>query len=450
MGFGLTNRRVSFAAILALVYAAFGIIWIAASDTVLAALVSDPIHLTAIQTWKGWVFVAASAVLIYGVGARLLRVIEDSEKRYRMLFADSPEALALYDPAALRMVEANAAFGRMFGYEPAEACGLHLSELMPPETLQALEREIPRLISGQKAGGVWRMRCKDGRPLDISTHGQMVDVEGRNLRLVQVTDVTARLRAEYELLRTMEGLATANARMRDLSHALSHDLQEPLRQVSGFVQLLAKRYHGQLDGEAHQFIAFAVEGIHRLKTLIDDVESFALSSAFIPASVAAGQVVGEVLEGLRAVMDAANATVTVGNMPRVLADPGKLAVIFHALLDNAIKFHHAARPPVVLVDCERKDGVWLFRVSDNGIGIEPEFREGVFSLFSRLHTRDRIPGNGAGLALARKLVEAHGGRIWVEAGTTEGATFCFTLPEDVLTADGPAKGVPVQEAASQH
>lgn len=331
--------------------------------------------------------------------------------------------------------------------------------MMPPETQQALEREIPRLVSGQKAGGVWRMRCKDGRPLDISTHGHMVEVDGRTLRLVQIIDVTARLRAEYELLRTMEGLATANARMRELSHALSHDLQEPLRQVSGFVQLLAKRYHGQLDAEAHQFIAFAVEGIHRLKTLIGDVERFALSSAFIPASVSAGQVVAEVVDGLRTVMDASGARITVGALPRVLADPGKLAVIFHALLDNALKFHHVDRPPMISVEGERREGAWLFRVSDNGIGIAPEFRDGVFSLFSRLHTRDRIPGNGAGLALARKLVEAHGGRIWVDSGPDDGAVFCFTLPDagedavltdDVWTQEGPAKGVPVQEPASQH
>lgn len=463
MGFGLINRRVSFAATLALVYAAFGVIWIAASDTILAALVNDPVYLTVIQTWKGWAFVVASAALIYAVAVRLMRAVDASEKRYRMLFADSPEALALYDPVTLRMVESNAAFCRMFGYGPEETPGLALSELMPPETLQALEREIPRLISGQKLGGVWRVRCKDGRPLDISTHGQMVDVEGRTLRLVQVIDVTARLRAEYELLRTMEGLATANAHMRELSHALSHDLQEPLRQVSGFVQLLAKRYHGQLDAEAHQFIAFAVEGIHRLKTLIGDVERFALSSAFIPALVSTKQVVSDVLEGLRNAVEATGATVTMGEMPRVLADPGKLAVIFHALLDNALKFHHADRPPVITVDCLRRDKAWLFRVTDNGIGIEPEFRDGVFSLFSRLHTRDSIPGNGAGLALARKLVEAHGGEIWVESAAPAGAVFCFTLPdgdqavggglaltEDVVAQDGAAKGVAVREPASQH
>ncbi|MBX9634294.1 MAG: hypothetical protein K2X44_04865, partial [Magnetospirillum sp.] len=144
-------------------------------------------------------------------------------------------------------------------------------------------------------------------------------------------------------------------------------------------------------------------------------------------------------------IEATGATVTVGKLPRILADPGKLAVIFHSLLDNALKFHHPARPLEIQVDSQREDGRWLFRVADNGIGIAPEFRDGVFSLFSRLHTRDRIPGNGTGLALARKLVEAHGGRIWVDSGAEEGAVICFTLPDNdrhygetaLLMADAP-------------
>lgn len=429
MGFGLSNRSVSFAATIALVYAAFGIIWIAASDTVLAALVSDAAQLTAIQTWKGWFFVGLSAALIYGVAVRLLRAIEDQEKRYRLLFADSPEALALYDPATLCLVEVNAAAAIMFGFDLNEARGLALREMMPAETFQALERDLPRLVSGQKSGGIWNLLRKDGRPLSVSTYGQMVVVDGRPLRLVQIVDVTARLRGEYELLRTMEGLATANARMRDLSHALSHDLQEPLRQVSSFVQLLAKRYEDKLDAEAHQFIGFAVEGIHRLKTLIGDVERFALSAAFTPSAVAVDHVVTDVLEGLGSAVAAAGAQVVRGELPVVQADPSKLAVVFQALLENAVKFRHADRPLAISIDSVREDGRWLFRVMDNGIGIAPEFRDDIFSLFSRLHTRDRIPGNGTGLALARKLVEAHSGRIWADSAPDCGTVMCFTLPD---------------------
>lgn len=439
MGSALMTKSFSFALALALVYGAFGAAWIAVSDMLVAAVVSDPIHLTTVQTWKGWFFVAASAVLIYLVGGRMLRAIEAGEIRYRMLFADSPEALALYEPESLRLVEINAAAGRLFGYEPAEARGLAFTDLMPQEARLQFDREAARLLDSQRGGGVWRMRCKDGRPLDVAIHGQMVLVEGRQLRLMQIVDVTARLRAEHELLRSMEEVAATNERMRELSHALSHDLQEPLRQVSGFVQLLAKRYHGQLDAEADQFIAYAVEGTLRLKTLIGDAERFALSSSFVPMRVSVARVVTDAVDGLRGAIEASGAVVTMRDLPWVHVDPGKLTVVFHALLDNAIKFRHPSRPPEITVEARRRDGSWLLRVVDNGIGIEAEFREAVFSLFSRLHTRDHIPGNGTGLALARKLVEAHGGRIWVEAGDDRGAALCFTLPANDDDTGGPAE-----------
>lgn len=436
MGSFPATKSMSFALVLALLYGVFGAVWIAASDMVVASLVSDPAHLTTIQTWKGWFFVAASATLIYAVGVRLLRAIEASEQRYRMLFADSPEALVLYEPDSLRLVEINAVAGRLFGYEPAETRGMLLTDMMPRETRRLFESQVPRLTDGGRSGGVWRMRCKDGREVDVASQGQMVTVDDRRLRLVQIVDVTARLRAEHELLRSMEEVAAINERMRELGHALSHDLQEPLRQVSGFVQLLAKRYEGQLDAEAHQFIGFAVEGIVRLKTLIGDVERFSQTTAFAPMRVSVERVVTEVVNDLHGTMDFCGATVDMKDLPWVQADPGKLAVILHVLLDNALKFRRPGRPPRIIVDASRRNGDWLLRVGDNGIGIEAEFREAVFSLFSRLHTRDRIPGNGTGLALARKLVEAHGGRIWVEDGQDGGAMFCFTLPAGAEDGDG--------------
>ncbi len=431
MGAILTTRSASFALALALVYGLFGAVWIALSDMAVAALVSDPVLLTTVQTWKGWFFVAASALLIYGLGVRLLRAIEASEHRYRMLFADSPEALALYDPESLRLVEINDAAGRLFGYDPAEARGLVFTDLMPQETRVLFERGRERLLDGTPGGGVWRMRCKDGRPLDVATHGQGVVVGGRKLRLVQIVDVTARLRAEHELMRSLEEVAATNERMRELAHALSHDLQEPLRQVSSFVQLLARRYDGQLDAEAHQFIGFAVEGIARLKVLIGDAERFALSAAFVPMRVSLGRAVADAVEGLRGAVEACGAQVESRDLPWVHADPGKLAVVLHALLDNALKFRRPATPPDIAIEARPGEpGWWVVRVVDNGMGIDPQFRDSVFSLFSRLHTRDHIPGNGTGLALARKLIEAHGGRIWVEDGRDGGAALCFTLPAD--------------------
>lgn len=424
----LTTRSSLFAAILALSYGIFGALWIAASDTIAAILVTDVARLTSVQIWKGWAFVLFSALLIYGIGCHLLRAIEASERRYRLLFMDSPEALALYEPDSLRVVEINAAASRLFGYHPDEVRGRDLNILMPEDTRHLLEREKPRLMDGYRSGGVWRMRCKDGRLMDLATRGHMVTIQGRMLRLVQLTDITARLRAEGELLRALQDEATTSERMRELTRALSHDVQEPLRQVSGFVQLLAKRYKDRLDDEANQFIAFAVEGIARMKTLISDVERFAQSTPFAPMGVPTDRLVADVIEDLRETIEASGAEITVGHLPCVNADSSKLAVVFHALLDNSIKFRQTGRPSRVVVDGRAVEGAILFSVRDNGMGIAPEFRDEVFSLFSRLHTRGRFPGNGTGLALARKLVEAHGGKIWIEDGEDGGITTCFTLP----------------------
>lgn len=434
MGFA-SATGVRFAAMLAAVYALFGALWVVASDTALSLLVRDPTLLTMIQTWKGWLFVGLSAVLIYAVGSRLVRAVEDSEQRYRLLFDDSPEALVLYDPATLRLVEVNTAAARLFGYELGEMRSLSLPELIAESGQTALERELPRLRATSPTGGVWQARCRGGRTMDIATHGQPVTIDGRALRLVLITDITARLRAEIELLHTLDDLVAANQRVRDLSHAISHDLQEPLRQVSGFVQLLERRYRGQLDAEADQFITYVVEGATRLKTLIADVERFAVTGPLEPEAVATQRVVAEVLDDLRGAIEAAGAHVAVGALPTVSADGAKLAVVFHALLDNAVKFRHPERPCEIAVEADHHQGGWVFRVRDNGIGIDPEYHDTVFSLFRRLHTRDRIPGNGTGLALARNLVEAHGGHIWVESVAGGGAIFAFTLP---ATAHPPA------------
>jgi PAS domain S-box-containing protein len=421
-------RSARFALSLAVVYAIFGIVWVVASDTALALLVREPALLTVIQTWKGWLFVSLSAVLIYVVGTRLLQAIEDSERRYHLLFDDSPEALILYDPDTLRLVEANTAAGKLLGYDLPEFRTLAISDLIDHAALPALERELPRLRSGTPAGGTWQMRCKDSRIIDVTTQGQPVTIDGRSLRLVLLTDVTARLRAENQLLRTLDDLVSANQRVRELSHAISHDLQEPLRQVGSFLQLLERRYQGKLDADADQFIGYAVEGTRRLKALIGDVERFALSGPMAAEPVSLQDVVAEVTDDLRASIDAAGARITVGILPMVSGDAAKLSVILHALIDNALKFRHPERASVIDVAAEPHQGGFVVRVSDNGIGVDAEYRETIFSLFRRLHTRDRIPGNGTGLALARKLVEAHGGHIWVESVAEGGTVFAFTLP----------------------
>lgn len=415
---------------IALGYAAFGVIWILGSDRLAESLFPNPATLSMVQSWKGLFFVGLSTALIFVMGTLFVHALARSERRYRTLFDDSPEALLIYDMDSLSIVAANNSAGRLLGREADGLTELGLVELMAPLTAQAMGHEVPRLRDLPNHNVSWRLRHQDGRVLDVSVHGQTHAESGRRLCQALLIDITAKLRAETELLRTLDELASTNERMRELSHGLSHDLQEPLRQVASFVQLLERRYADHVDTEARQFIGFAVEGVARMKGLIADIENFTNQGTIEEQWVEVGTVVQAVLDDLSAAITAADARVIVAPMPRLRIDPKRLGVVFHILLNNAIKFRRAEIACEITVEAQNDGQTWAFRVQDNGIGIPPEFQADVFTLFRRLHTRDRFPGNGTGLALARKMVESWNGRIWVETAPEGGAAFTFTMPDD--------------------
>ena len=199
--------------------------------------------------------------------------------------------------------------------------------------------------------------------------------------------------------------------------------------VSSYTQLLAKRYSATLDGDAHEFIAFAVDGVKRMQTLIQDLLQFSRvgtrGKTFLPVNCEA--VLRTTLLNLSAAIRASGAVVTLGPLPMVQSDDGQLVQLFQNLIGNALKFR-AARTPEIRVDCARQNGSWLFSVLDNGIGIDPQFGERIFVLFQRLHGKGEYEGTGIGLAICKKIVERHGGKIWVESEVGKGSNFKFTLP----------------------
>jgi PAS domain S-box-containing protein len=266
---------------------------------------------------------------------------------------------------------------------------------------------------------------KDGRKIPVSFSASVMrDEEERFQGIVCVAiDITKRKQAEAELARS-------NEELEQFAYVASHDLQEPLRMVSSYVQLLARRYQGRLDTDADEFIDFAVDGAKRMQTLITDLLKYSRvrtrGHQFEPTD--SGAVLDGVLADLGETIRETSATVTHDALPQVMADPTQLGQLFQNLVGNAIKYH-GHEPPRVRVSAEPDGSMWQFAVRDNGIGIEPEYQERIFAIFQRLHGREEYPGTGIGLAVCKGIVERHGGRIWVESEPGKGSTFHFTLPK---------------------
>jgi signal transduction histidine kinase/NO-binding membrane sensor protein with MHYT domain len=246
----------------------------------------------------------------------------------------------------------------------------------------------------------------------------------------QLGQVVERTRAQEVLARKAEELARSNADLEQFAYVASHDLQEPLRMVASYTQLLARRYRGKLDADADDFIGFAVDGATRMQALIQDLLSFSRvttkgrSLQFIDAKAACDSA----CVNLQRSIEKSAAVVSVAPLPSVLADAGQLTQLFQNLIGNAIKYRND-REPKIHVAAKPTGATWTFSVQDNGIGIDPQYWDRIFQMFQRLHTREEYSGTGIGLAICRKIVERHGGRIWVESQLGQGSTFLFTIPQ---------------------
>jgi light-regulated signal transduction histidine kinase (bacteriophytochrome) len=243
-------------------------------------------------------------------------------------------------------------------------------------------------------------------------------------------EMTERKEAEQQLKQANAELARSNQELEQFAYVASHDLREPLRKIKSYTDLLAKRYQGQLDEKADKYIAYITDGAVRMQTLITDLLTYSrVGRAEItlePTDLNA--VLNRTLTDLSTAIQESSALITTDALPTVRANPGQIGQLLQNLIANAIKFS-GNQPPQIQIRAVQHDQSWMISVRDNGIGIEPQYADRIFVIFQRLHTRDEYPGTGIGLAVCKKIVECHGGQIWVESEPGCGTTFSFTLPE---------------------
>jgi PAS domain S-box-containing protein len=244
-----------------------------------------------------------------------------------------------------------------------------------------------------------------------------------------IRDITEHKQIEDALTKKSEELARSNADLAQFAYAASHDLQEPLRTITSFVQLLQKRYHGKIDPDADEFIDFIVGGTKRMQQLINDLLTYSrVNTRKGPLSpMKIEDVLQKAMQNLRYILEEVKGTVIYEEMPSIVADEPQMTQLFQNLIGNALKFH-GEEAPKVEISAARKGNDWIFSVKDNGIGIDPQYKDRIFEIFQRLHTREEYSGTGIGLAIAKKIVERHGGRIWVDGEPGKGTTFRFTIP----------------------
>jgi light-regulated signal transduction histidine kinase (bacteriophytochrome) len=276
---------------------------------------------------------------------------------------------------------------------------------------------------------------KDGRVIWVQVTASMIhDASGKPVRSAGILeDITERKHAEEQLRKAVDDLKRSNADLERFAYVSSHDLQEPLRTIRSFLQLLEKRYRDRLDSDADDFIAFTTDAAARMQALIQDLLAFSrVGTQGQPLTpTRADEALEDALASLRGAIAETEARIVREPLPVVQGDRGQLAQLFQNLIGNAIKFRREGVPVEVRISARRdprEKGCWVFRVADNGIGIDPKYHEKVFTIFQRLHTSEHYKGSGVGLAICKRIVERHGGRIWIESQEGEGSAFYFTLP----------------------
>lgn len=360
---------------------------------------------------------------------------KQSKELFRTLFHRSPIGTYIIQDGRFRLVNRQLAY--ILGYDEDELIGRPALGFVLMEDRNAVRDNAVRMLkAGSSVGYEFRIITKQARIKWVMETVTPVHYHKKRATLGSLIDVTERKQMEERLKQITLDMQRSNTELEQFAYVISHDLHEPLRMVSSYTQLLAKRYRNELDADADEFISYAVDGARRMQALLNDLLGYSrVGTRGKPfALVDCQRVVEQAMSNLRIAIEECGASVTYDVLPGVLGDEGQLVRLFQNLIGNGIKFR-GAEAPCVHISALRWHNIVTFSVKDNGIGIDPQHSRTIFEIFRRLHTREEYPGTGMGLAICRKIVERHGGRISVQSRPGEGSTFFFTIS---MAGDEPA------------
>jgi len=349
-----------------------------------------------------------------------------------LIKAQSEMGLGLTISDNKKIIFANEALYKMYGYGEDEVFNMSsFMDLLVPEDREKLTAQFKKRLSGfensESDMGEAAIVRKDGTIINIEYSVKIVKMDGRTQVLSVARDITARKQAQEELKNKAEELIRSNKELEQFAYVASHDLREPLRTISGYVQLLKTRYKNQLDEDANDFINYTVDGVQRMDKLINDLLAYSMvSKKQEKVWVDCSEILETVTTNISDIIRENKVKITFDNLPIVKSSSLLMIQLFQNLITNAIKFH-SDKPPQINIFVKEHEKEWLFSVQDNGIGLDEKYAEKIFVIFQRLHTRDVYEGTGIGLAICKKIVEQHGGKIWLESKLGQGTTFYFTI-----------------------
>ncbi|MES2590566.1 MAG: PAS domain S-box protein [Bacteroidota bacterium] len=359
-----------------------------------------------------------------------------SEKKIKELAAiveSSDDAIISQTPYGV-ILSWNKAAERIYGYSALEVIGKSISITTPAPSINELQKIPDRLKQGEQIINcdIQKVR-KDGELIFVSlTASAIRDNEGEIIAISLISrDITKSKKIAEEMQRITEELRRSNAELEQFAYVASHDLQEPLRMVTSYLQLLEKRYKDKLDQDATDFIGFAVDGSNRMRNLIHSLLDYSRINRIKPFEwVDVKDLLQDVLDNVKTSVKETNAKVVIGELPLIFADYVLINQLFQNIISNALKFRRPDDPEII-ISGRSDDNEYVFSVQDNGIGIQKEYSEKIFVIFQRLHSKEKYSGTGMGLAICRKIVERHGGKIWVESEINKGSTFYFTIKKQI-------------------